>query len=141
MHSLAESYSRAPINAYQTMLKPLHWGRHSVVGGVRQDQNGAKYMLKKIGIGLLIIVIFVMMLLFTSNNPGSVQIDLAFGIVSPSIPVAFSVMFVIGWAFGLLCTSVFILQLVNERRQLRRSLRNSESEVSSLRNLPLTDAD
>ena len=98
-------------------------------------------MLKKIGIGILIIVIFVMMLLFTSNNPGTVQIDLAFGIVNPSIPVAFSVMFVIGWAFGLLCTSVFILRLVNERRQLRRSLRHSASEVSSLRSLPLTDAD
>jgi len=98
-------------------------------------------MLKKIAIGFLIIVIFVMMLLFTSNNPGTVVIDLAFGIVSPSIPVAFSVMFVIGWAFGLLCTSVFVLRLVNERRQLRRALRHSESEVSSLRNLPLIDAD
>ena len=98
-------------------------------------------MLKKIGIGILIIVIFVMMLLFTSNNPGSVEIDLAFGVVAPSIPVAFSIMFVIGWAFGLLCTSFFVLRLINERRQLRRSLQNSESEVSSLRNLPLTDAD
>ena len=98
-------------------------------------------MLKKIGIGILIVVIFVMMLWFTSNNPGNVEIDLAFGTVTPSIPVAFSVMFVVGWAFGLLCTSVFILRLVNERRQLRRSLRHSESEVSSLRNLPLTDAD
>ena len=98
-------------------------------------------MLKKIGIGVVVIVIFVMMLWFTSNNPGSVEIDLAFGTVTPSIPVAFSVMFVIGWVFGLLCTSVFILRLVNERRQLRRSLRQSESEVSSLRNLPLTDAD
>ena len=98
-------------------------------------------MLKRIGIGILIIVIFVMMLWFTSNNPGNVVIDLAFGTVTPSIPVAFAVIFVIGWAFGLLCMSVFILRLVNERRQLRRSLRHSESEVSSLRNLPLTDAD
>ena len=98
-------------------------------------------MLKKIGIGILIIVIFVMMLWFTSNNPGNVEVDLAFGTVAPSIPVAFSVMFVFGWAFGLLCTSVFILRLVNERRQLRRSLRKAESEVTSLRSLPLTDAD
>jgi uncharacterized integral membrane protein len=98
-------------------------------------------MLKKIGIGILIVLIFVMMLLFTSNNPGTVEVDLAFGVVTPSIPVAFSILFVIGWAFGLLCTSVFILRLVHERRQLRRSLRHSESEVSSLRNLPLTDAD
>jgi hypothetical protein len=36
---------------------------------------------------------------------------------------------------------MFIFRLINERRRLRRALRNSESEVSSLRNLPLADAD
>jgi putative membrane protein len=51
------------------------------------------------------------------------------------------VVFVFGWAFGLLCTSMFIIRLINERRQLRRKLRQSEAEVSSLRNLPLVDAD
>jgi uncharacterized integral membrane protein len=98
-------------------------------------------LLKKVGIGALILLIFVIMLVFTSSNPGFVDIDLFFFTVRPSIALAFSVTFVIGWVFGLLCTTVFILRLVNERRQLRRSLRRSESEVSSLRNLPLTDAD
>ena len=98
-------------------------------------------MLKRIGIGFLIVLIFVLMLWFTNSNPGVVTLDLAFGVVEPSIPLAFSVTFVIGWAFGLLCTSVFIFRLMNERRRLRRALRNSESEVSSLRNLPLADAD
>ncbi len=98
-------------------------------------------MLKKIGIGLLVIIIFVVMLWFTSNNPGHVEVDLAFGTITPSIPIAFLVLFVLGWAFGLLCTSVFMLRLLNERRQLRRALRHTESEVSSLRNLPLVDAD
>ena len=98
-------------------------------------------MLKKIGIGLLVIIIFVVMLWFTSNNPGRVEVDLAFRTITPSIPIAFLVLFVLGWAFGLLCTSVFMLRLLNERRQLRRTLRNTESEVSSLRSLPLVDAD
>ncbi len=98
-------------------------------------------MLKKIGIGLLVVIIFVLMFWFTSNNPGNVEIDLAFGVVQPSIPVAFSITFIIGWAFGLLCTSVFVFRLINERRRLRRVLRHTESEVSSLRNLPLADAD
>jgi len=98
-------------------------------------------VLKKIGIGLLILTIFVIMLWFTSNNPGDVTVDLAFDTVTTSIPIAFLVVFVIGWAFGLLCTSVFIIRLMNERRQLRRSLRQTEAEVSSLRNLPLVDAD
>ena len=98
-------------------------------------------MLKKIGIGLLVVIIFVLMFWFTSNNPGNVEIDLAFGVVEPSIPVAFSVTFIMGWAFGLACTSMFIFRLINERRRLRRVLRHTESEVSSLRNLPLADAD
>jgi hypothetical protein len=37
--------------------------------------------------------------------------------------------------------SIFTFRLVNERRRLRRALRNSQSEVSSLRNLPLANAD
>jgi uncharacterized membrane protein YciS (DUF1049 family) len=98
-------------------------------------------MLKRIGIVILVVLIFLLMLWFTNSNPGIVSLDLAYGIVRPSIPLAFSVTFVMGWAFGLLCTSMFIFRLVNERRRLRRTLRNSESEVSSLRNLPLTDAD
>ena len=98
-------------------------------------------MLKKIGIGLLVAIIFVLMFWFTSNNPGNVEIDLAFGVIEPSIPIAFSVTFVMGWAFGLACTSIFIFRLINERRRLRNALRHTESEVSSLRNLPLADAD
>jgi uncharacterized integral membrane protein len=98
-------------------------------------------MLKKIGIGLLVVFIFLLMLVFTSSNPGYVGLDLFFVTVRPSIPLAFSATFVVGWVFGLLCTTVFISKLVNERRQLRRSLRQSESEVTSLRSLPLSDAD
>jgi hypothetical protein len=43
--------------------------------------------------------------------------------------------------FGLACMSFVAVKLINERRRLRRSLRNTEVEVSSLRNLPLSDAD
>jgi len=98
-------------------------------------------MLKRAGIAILVVLIFTLMLWFTNSNPGVVTLDLAFGVVQPSIPLAFSVTFVMGWVFGLACTSWYIFRLVNERRRLRRALRNSESEVTSLRNLPLTDAD
>jgi hypothetical protein len=36
---------------------------------------------------------------------------------------------------------LYALRIASERRNLRRALRISESEVSSLRNLPLSDAD
>jgi putative membrane protein len=98
-------------------------------------------MLKRIAVLLLFFIILVVMLVFTRLNPGLVEIDLAFGTVESSIPLAFTVTFVFGWLFGLLCTSIFAARLINERRQLRKSLRMSESEVHTLRNLPIVDAD
>jgi hypothetical protein len=47
----------------------------------------------------------------------------------------------VGWLFGVLCIGFLALKLVNERRVLRRSLKMTESEVSSLRSLPISDAD
>ncbi len=98
-------------------------------------------MLKRIGLLLLVVIIVIVMATFTANNTGMVDIDLAFTKVTTSIPLAFTVTFALGWLFGILCLGFFALKLVNERRVLRRSLRVTESEVSSLRNLPLSDAD
>ena len=104
-------------------------------------QHGSGRMLKKIAVLVLFLIILVVMLVFTRLNPGLVEVDLAFGTVQSSIPLAFTMTFVMGWLFGLLCTAIFAARMVNERRQLRKALRLSESEAHSLRNLPLTDAD
>ena len=98
-------------------------------------------MLKRIGLAIVILIIVVVMATFTANNTGMIDIDLAFASVTTSIPLAFTVTFALGWLFGLLSLAFYVLKLINERRVLRRSLRMSESEVSSLRNLPLSDAD
>lgn len=98
-------------------------------------------MLKRIAVVVLFLVILVIMLVFTRLNPGLLEIDLAFRTVESSIPLAFTVTFVFGWLFGLLCTAIFAARIVNERRQLRKLLRNSETEVHTLRNLPIVDAD
>ena len=89
----------------------------------------------------MILIIFALMLWFTRINPGMIEIDLAFGSVESSKSMAFVVTFVLGWIFGLACTAVFIIKLVNERRRLRKALRIADSEVSSLRSLPIADAD
>ena len=98
-------------------------------------------MLKRIGYVVLFILVFAVMLTFTSLNPDNVTIYLAFATVQPTVAVALTLTFVIGWAFGILCASIYVLRLLRERRKLRASLRTSESEVSSLRNLPIADAD
>jgi putative membrane protein len=98
-------------------------------------------MLKRIGLAILIVLIVIVMATFTANNTGMIDIDLAFASITTSIPLAFTVTFALGWLFGVLSLGFYALKLVNERRVLRRSLRMRESEVSSLRNLPLSDAD
>ena len=98
-------------------------------------------MLKRIGLAVLIVVIVVVMATFTATNRGELTIDLAFTSVTTSVPLAFTVTFALGWLFGVLCMGFYALKLLNERRVLRRALRLTESEVSSLRNLPLSDAD
>lgn len=98
-------------------------------------------MLKRIGAILIILVILAAMLVFTRLNPGLVEIDLAFGTVDASLPLAFTIAFAAGWLFGLLCTIAFVTRLMNDRRRLRKELRSSETELSSLRHMPLSDAD
>ena len=98
-------------------------------------------MLKKAAIAIVILVIFAAMIVFTDRNPGQLSLDLAFGVVEPSISLAISLTFVVGWAFGVLCTGFFIARLINERRRLRTRLRHTESEISRLRSLPIADAD
>ncbi len=98
-------------------------------------------MLKKAGLIILLIAIFGVMVVFSYLNTGDVEVDLAFVSVTTSTSIAFTVALVAGWLLGVLSMGLYALRLVNERRILRRALRVSESEVSSLRNLPLSDAD
>ena len=98
-------------------------------------------MFKRAGLIILIIVLFGVVFTFTALNTGQVELDLGFFERSFPISMAFAATFVFGILFGMLCMAAFVFRLINERRTLRRSLRVSESEVSSLRNLPLSDAD
>ena len=98
-------------------------------------------MLKKAGLILLLIVIFGAMVVFSYLNTGDVEVNLAFVSVTTSISIAFTLTLVTGWLLGVISMGFYALRLVNERRTLRRALRVSESEVSSLRSLPLSDAD
>ena len=98
-------------------------------------------ILKRIGLVLLIILIFATMVVFTAGNPGEVDIKLLHWEFSAPVSLAFTVAFAIGWLFGVTCMGLYAFKIFNERRMLRRSLRMSENEVSSLRSLPLSDAD
>ena len=98
-------------------------------------------MLRRIAVLVLVAAVFLAVLVFTYHNKGPVDVHLVFAEINTTVSVAFAVTFAIGWLFGVACMGFFALRLVNEKRSLKRSLRISETEVSSLRNLPLADAD
>ena len=98
-------------------------------------------ILKRIGLVLLIVLIFSAMVVFTAGNPDDVTIRLLHWEKTWPVSLVLTIAFVIGWLFGVLCMGLYALKVSSERRMLRRSLRMTQSEVSSLRNLPLNDAD
>ena len=98
-------------------------------------------MLKKAALILLLIVIFGIMVVFSYLNTGDVEVNLAFITVTTSVSIAFTVTLVAGWLLGVISMGLYALRVAKERRTLRRALRTSESEISSLRSLPLSDAD
>ena len=98
-------------------------------------------MLKRALTVLAAIVVIAAVFAFTAVNKGDIEIDLLFVEVATTIPIAFTVTFAIGWLFGLACMGLWALRLIRQRHSLKRSLKVTESEVSSLRNLPLHDAD
>ena len=98
-------------------------------------------MLKRIGLLLLVLGIVLAVLTLTALNSGSIELDLAFFAGTYPVSIVLVATFILGTLFGMLCMTAFVFRLINERRTLRRALRMSESEVSSLRSLPLSDAD
>ena len=98
-------------------------------------------MLKKAGLIVFLLLIFGVMIVFSYLNTGDVEVNLAFFGVSTSVSIAFTVTLALGWLLGVVSMGLYALRIANERRTLRRALRISESEISSLRSLPLSDAD
>ena len=98
-------------------------------------------MLRRIAVFLVVATIFVAMLVFTYHNKNTVDVHLVFTELNAPVSLAFTVTFALGWLFGVICMGLFAFRLAREKRSLKRSLSVSEQEVSSLRNLPLTDAD
>ena len=98
--------------------------------------------MRKIGLFFALLLVVLIAAVFAWNNPGTLDVDIAFTRFE-NVPatLAFAVAFAVGWVAGLLSAGVAVVRMAGERRRLRRKLRLADAEVSSLRNLPLQDAD
>jgi uncharacterized integral membrane protein len=89
----------------------------------------------------ILLIVFLIAVVFASVNSGELTLDLAFTEVDTTVSLAMLSFFAAGWLFGVACVTFFVLKLAGERRQLRKSLRLAEAEVTSLRRMPTQDAD
>lgn len=91
-------------------------------------------------LSLLLVALFAGV--FAYNNPARVSLDIGFArFENVSIVLGFAVFLGIGWLFGLATMGFALLRVVREKRFLGRELKLAEAEVTSLRSLPLHDAD
>ena len=90
-------------------------------------------------VGILVLV-FLVAVVFAAINTDVITLDLAFMEVQTPVSLAMLGFFAAGWVFGICCLGVAFLKLMNERRQVRRQLRLAEAEVTSLRRMPMQDA-
>jgi putative membrane protein len=88
----------------------------------------------------VLLVVFLIALVFAMVNGDPVTLNLAFTEVETITSLAMLSFFAVGWLFGMLCVAIFLLKMAAERRQLRKSLRLAEAEVTSLRRMPMQDA-
>jgi len=106
-------------------------------GGFQQRSG----MMRNLTFFLLIIVGLLVATAFAALNPGLITLDVALKEVEIQKSLALTLAFGLGWLFGLLCAGLMLFKSINERRKLRRSLHLAESEVHTLRSLPIQDAD
>lgn len=98
--------------------------------------------LRSIVLFLSLAVVVLAAVVFAYGNPGTMTLDVGVAkLEHVPIGAAFAVAFGCGWAVGLVSASFALLRGANERRRLRKNLRNAETEVRGLRSLPLQDAD
>jgi len=94
---------------------------------------------------LYIVLIHVLVLIaavFSYSNPDPISVDIGLmRIDNVSMALAFACAFILGWGFGLMTIGIALLRMVGERHQLRRRLKLAEDELSTLRSLPMHDAD
>lgn len=98
-------------------------------------------MIRNLLVFLVVVSAMALAVVFAALNLGTVQLDLAFFEVELQKSLAFILAFGIGTLFGMVCALLMLLKLLNDRRSLRKALKLAETEVRSLREIPLNDAE
>ncbi len=97
--------------------------------------------IRKFAVVAALVALVLIAAVFSFANPSTLPIDIGFmRFESVPVTIALAFAFGFGWLFGIGCAGLALLRMARERRQIRRDLRFAEAELSSLRSMPLNDA-
>jgi uncharacterized integral membrane protein len=98
-------------------------------------------LLRRLTIAAIVVIFVLIAAVFAYSNQEPIAIDIGLmRFEGVSLTMALVSAFAAGAVFGALCAGLVLLKSLNERRQLRRELRETRAELSGLRSLPLHDA-
>ena len=90
---------------------------------------------------IVVVIAVVFAAVFATLNTEIIQVDLLFARYELAQSFVIIGALIIGVILGLAIASLFLLRVTSERRKLRRALSTAETEITSLRSLPLQNAD
>jgi H+/Cl- antiporter ClcA len=98
--------------------------------------------LRKILYALLAAVLVGAVAVFAYMNPEPLRLDVGFvELESVSLALFAVCVFALGWLAGLASAAFALLRSASERRRMQKDLRIAETELRTLRSLPIHDAD
>jgi uncharacterized membrane protein YciS (DUF1049 family) len=97
--------------------------------------------LRKILFILVLVLLVCVAAVFAYNNPEPVDLDIGLArFEGISLTLALACAFGLGWLFGVASVGFALLKMAAEKRRIRRELHDAESEVATLRSIPIDDA-
>jgi|TARA_B100000902_G_scaffold24108_1_gene28998 uncharacterized membrane protein YciS (DUF1049 family) len=97
-------------------------------------------MIKKVISTVFILAIFVIAVWFSYLNTEDISINLSFIQFSSKASIIFSIIFISGWLFGILCSLFYTIKILNQKRIIKSDLDQKIEELNTHRTLPLKDA-
>ena len=97
-------------------------------------------MIKKVISTVFILAIFVIAVWFSYLNTEDISINLSFIQFSSKASIIFSIIFISGWLFGILCSLFYVIKILNQKRIIKSDLDQKIEELNAHRTLPLKDA-
>ncbi|MEO0616344.1 MAG: LapA family protein [Pseudomonadota bacterium] len=98
-------------------------------------------MIRRVLTLIVVVIAVVFAAVFATLNTEIIQVDLLFARYELAQSFVIIGALITGVLLGLAIASLFLLRVTSERRKLRRALSTAETEITSLRSLPLQNAD